>query len=572
MCAFARCRVRPVKTIKFINGQFDFFFRYALGSNILTLSYETSPACNVLVSENPEIAAAKSTVQGTNKSTSNRAKTSTPSTSTLSSSASSASASSSSASSSAASSTSLSTNNNQSSGSSSAATSPGGNKNNLNKRNRRSVNDAAKLIAVATIVEQDPCTKNGNSNCENSKNFDASSTMRSISDVVVVHKQSYSVKPSTEAILIDANRLVDRNDDSHSSNARELNEFIENDDFQFDEKPSAKSSNENLNVVTDMFDDGSGHHASTNHITSTSKTNNNNFDGKIIADKIPIEGNDAVLNDAPSIIFYDSPTGDATRNDDDDHPNDKFSDSFSDASAAIPNIVELAIEKANVITDKSVRDKYKYNVVVSDTPNDIDGNEIPETPPNDDENERANDIFVETAPSNQPPDFRMLDDINRLTNDSSIENQTQRILVNISIATDSGAGSQNHGVYMLHVAVPVGPEFMSNIDFQNASHVHHPHTVNVTPSFHKNDDFGGADSSSSPCPCDCNAALRNQWNATERESMANESTAQNDRTSTAPPSSPPSPPPPPPSMEENRFCLNEQDIPPILILEGEPYR
>lgn len=537
------------------------------------MSYETSPACNVLVSENPEIAAAKSTVQGTNKATSNRAKTSTPSTSTLSSSASSASASSSSASSSAASSssTSLSANNNQSSGSSSAAaTSPGGNKNNFNKRYRRSINDAVKSIAVAEKEQRAPCTKNGDTNeCANSKNFVASTTMRSISDIVVERNISQSAKPFSDPTPIDTNRLVDRNDDSHSSNARELNEFVGDDDFQFDKKPSAKSSNENFSVVTDMFDDGSGHHASTNHITSTSNTNSNNFDGKIIADEIPIEGNDAILNDAPSIIFYDSPTGDATRNDD-DHPNDKFSDSSSDASAAIPHIVKLANEKEHVITDKSVRDKYKYNVIVSDTPNEIDGNEIPETAPNDDENEQSNHIFVETAPSNQPPDFRMLDDTNRPPNDSSIEKQTQRILVNVSIATDSGAGSQNHGVYMLHVSVPVGPEFMSNIDFQNASHVHHPHTVNVTPSFKKNDDFFAADSSSSPCPCDCNAALRNQWNATERESMANESTAQNDGTSTAPPSPPLAPPPPP--IEENRFCLNEQDIPPILILEGEPYR
>lgn len=574
----------PMLVVSVLSKQLNLLIadlKFALGSNILTLSYETSPACNVLVSENPEITAAKSTVQGTNKATSNRAKTSTPSTSTLSSSASSTSASSASSSSASAasSSASLSTNNNQSSGSSAAATSPGGNKNNFHKRYRRSLPDA-KSIAGAPVNSRAKkerralCAADDDTNCENSKNLDASITA---SDNVA-HRFT---KTSSDRTLIDAYQLTDRNDDNQSPNTHATKDIYLDDDFEFNEKPSAQTFNsEHFDIVADMFDDGSGHHASQNHVTSTSKNthNNNNFDGKIIDDdKIPIEGDDAILNDAPSIIFYDSPTDDASRQDD-DRSNDKFSDSSSDAVAAVPSIVKLSDENDNTIRQNSARDKYKYNVIESDATNDNDGNEIPENVANDGERgESSNDIFVETAPSNQQPEFHMLDDTNRVTN-TSIEKQTQRILVNVSIATDSGVGTETHGVYMLHVSVPVGPEFMSNIDFPNVSHMHHPHTVNVTPSFEQNDDSSGADSSppsassAPPCPpCDCNAALRNPRNATERES-----TAQNDGTSAAatiaPPPLPSSSPSPPLSIEENRFCLNEQDIPPILILEGEPYR
>lgn len=567
--------------LKFINGRFAYS---ALGSNILTLSYETSPACNVLVSENPEITAAKSTVQGTNKATSNRAKTSTPSTlssaSASSASVASSSSSSSSSSSAASSSASLSTNNNQSSGSSAAAASSGGNENNFNKRYRRSLPDP-KPIAIAPInihagtEHRVPCTTtHATSNCANSKNVDASAAMRSPPSDVVTRNLPHSTKSPSDPTLIDANQLIDRNPGKHSPNTRASNEFILDDDFEIDnEHPSAKTFNENFNIVSDMLDDGSGHHASSGHIASTSKDNNNNdFDGKIIDDKIPVEGDDAILlNDAPSIIFYDSPTdGGAASRKDDDRPIDEFSDSSNDAVAAAPNpIVEVVSENENVITAhsnaNSVRDKYIYNVVAGDTTNDNERNEIPnENERNDDEH----DVFVETASSahQQQPEFHMLDDTNRLANDSQSDPQTQRILVNVSIATDSGVGTQNHGIYMLHVSVPVGPEFMSNIDFQNVSHMHQPHTVNVTPSFQKN-----ADSPSPACPCDCDAAaLRN---ATERESMANESTTQiaNGTISTSPPS-PPSSSSTPPPIEENRFCLNEQDIPPILILEGEPYR
>lgn len=429
-----------------------------------------------------------------------------------------------------------------------------------------------------------PCTTRDNTNakCKNDAND------------VIAHNQPHSAKSSFDSTQIDAHQLNEHFPAMHSPNTRELNEFILDDDFQFDEKPSAtaRTLDENYNIISDMFDDGSGHHASINRITSTSKPNNNFDDGKItVDDKIRIEGDDVILNDAPSIIFYDSPTVDAASRKDDDRQIDKFTDSSDDGmSDAVGAAVGTENQNENVVTYDNVRDKYKYSVVaVGDTPNENDANEIEH--PNDDRlrhddatNERAHDLFhVETAPPMQPPIFHMLDDTNRLANDS-IEKQTQRILVNVSIATDSGVGTKNHGVYMLHVSVPVGPEFMSNIDLRNASYAHHPHTVNVTPSFHRNDESVAAaapdsvsDPSSSPsCPCDCNAvaaaaaaATHNELNSIERDAMANESTRENDGPSTiATATSQPSPSP----TEENRFCLNEQDIPPILILEGEPYR
>lgn len=39
-----------------------------------------------------------------------------------------------------------------------------------------------------------------------------------------------------------------------------------------------------------------------------------------------------------------------------------------------------------------------------------------------------------------------------------VSSMPQRILVNVSIATDSGSGTQNHAIYMLHVSLPAGPD------------------------------------------------------------------------------------------------------------------
>lgn len=56
------------------------------------------------------------------------------------------------------------------------------------------------------------------------------------------------------------------------------------------------------------------------------------------------------------------------------------------------------------------------------------------------------------------PRYEMLDAAhNESINARDMQQNMQRILVNVSIGTDSGDGTQNHGIYMLHVSVPAGP-------------------------------------------------------------------------------------------------------------------
>lgn len=71
------------------------------------------------------------------------------------------------------------------------------------------------------------------------------------------------------------------------------------------------------------------------------------------------------------------------------------------------------------------------------------------------------EIDTSTAIKQNEPRYGMLDgtlnnSIQSLTQSNDPRNM-QRILVNVSIATDSGDGTQNHGIYMLHVSVPAGP-------------------------------------------------------------------------------------------------------------------
>lgn len=70
------------------------------------------------------------------------------------------------------------------------------------------------------------------------------------------------------------------------------------------------------------------------------------------------------------------------------------------------------------------------------------------------------------------PTYEMFDAAhNKSTIDGGVHVQPQwnmqRILVNVSIGTDMGDGTKNHGVYMLHVSVPAGPNLMPYLDGDN---------------------------------------------------------------------------------------------------------
>lgn len=193
---------------------------------------------------------------------------------------------------------------------------------------------------------------------------------------------------------------------------------------------------------------------------------------------------------------------------------------------------------------------------------------------------RENDIeqfpFIDT---HNPDRIRYeVHDINSIDrNDLMHDAQpSKRILVNVSIATDNGSGTENHAVYTLHVSVPAGPDFQ-------------PKTLNVGPDSVKGTSKQYApilDTSHAcpmepppvpPCLCNCDQFCRNFSGVGSDDKVeppivstssglldnsdAYESTASDDIfTSTTTEEA---------ITEEGNSCLESKDIPTILILEGE---
>lgn len=110
---------------------------------------------------------------------------------------------------------------------------------------------------------------------------------------------------------------------------------------------------------------------------------------------------------------------------------------------------ELEIRNANA----SANDISQFNTVhtikhsgkplLHSNENSIDGNDYVETLSGIKRHEPRYEMF----------DAKQNDSIKAL----DIVQNMQRILVNVSIGTDSGDGTTNHGIYMLHVSVPAGP-------------------------------------------------------------------------------------------------------------------
>lgn len=426
------------------------------------LTWSSSPACNVLVSENPEITAAKSTVQSTNKSASNRPKTSTASTSTLSSS-----------------STPQSPNSHTS-----GNTNPnGGNERlsiTLNKRRRRSIRSQVTKSITAifneTAKSQSSSQTRGNSSVSTnishakppSHTFPhrPSETVNvfAVSDAVTgddgavdgnadaAAAAAAAVMPSMSLPLSPVNQvnrskkdLVNRDADTESN--ANGNQF---DDVQSPVSVIDDETNQNeyikddkFDLVTETFDDGSGEGsvdaATSSHSTALDQISDNhdNHDA--------VKCDDCLQNDSPSIItskFQTVQLGSEVA-----------------ASAAIDS-VPPPMESGN-----DARDRYRTD----GTDRSPDGSDVvvvgalgaadipaPVTrPPSlahifDESNDV--DAFVESS----QPQYRMVDNSVNATEDGSPQDaRTQRILVNVSIATDSGAGTTHHGVYTIQVSVPI---------------------------------------------------------------------------------------------------------------------
>lgn len=201
--------------------------------------------------------------------------------------------------------------------------------------------------------------------------------------------------------------------------------------------------------------------------------------------------------------------------------------------------------------------------------------------------------IVEPHPPDQPYTYQMHDasfannTINSSSNDQTQQqqfvHQPQRILVNVSIATDSGSGTRNHAVYMLHVSVPTEP----NVDEPIITQVlgTNSDTINRTLAEEQNGHHTGDESMAacsppeppplpSVCPCDCSAKITGDRNETEErdswltlenetEDFTDSNTTDDNFETTSSQSTTIN------SDSEQMACLNSQEIPTILILEGE---
>ncbi|XP_055694710.1 teneurin-m isoform X3 [Lutzomyia longipalpis] len=102
---------------------------------------------------------------------------------------------------------------------------------------------------------------------------------------------------------------------------------------------------------------------------------------------------------------------------------------------------------------------------------------------------------------------------NQTQNTSNTFNRgAQRILVNVSIGTDSGSGTQNHAIYMLHVSVPAGTDFSQQGDSSSSdeSPIDSSDSIDdiCPPKFPP----------APPCPCQCSDQMAaNQINSPNTE-------------------------------------------------------
>lgn len=580
---------------------------------MLTWSYETNPACNVLVGENSEVTAAKSTILETNKSSSNRPKTSTASTTSTSS-----------------------TNSQPSSNTSSGGSGGGGKQPSIQqyKRIRRSVpslhaiNDGTQTVLssvlttvkpsshVVSLLSPSPTSLNlhfnklkpkptssasssdlasGLSLLSNSLSSAATNTLtnniaNNVAQIDIGESSGYGNTDDSEpnelhASLSSVNALVhdsNRIDNDDSVNAYDnSNGFVDvfdvtyssNDNQEITTVINNRNGYDEFDLITDSFVESPAF-----DITNDNKNDINGLETKGDAGNERPE--EMLQNDGPTIITHDNQLNMAIVNLDNDESLTMQSNSPDDAS---PHRLLSSATLPAASKEIRTRNTSKHKPALSaDIENDIDKYS-----------------YVETSYP-EPTYYQMHD-----SNNDSInlhDQQTQRILVNVSIATDSGAGTQNHGVYMLQVSVPAGPDFLP--PHINAPIVHAkdmPHITHERLNYQAEDDVRERPPKippQPPCPCQCaeeffttskpsssfpnlsEAATDTTPTATSIATNGSSIHDANDvylstvipdiathtvnttttnnliRTTSA-------------TTPESRPCLENQDIPTILILEGE---
>lgn len=147
-----------------------------------------------------------------------------------------------------------------------------------------------------------------------------------------------------------------------------------------------------------------------------------------------------------------------------------------------------------------------------------DGNETTKTSAEESErmvyHEEMDNVVIHTLSTDgkllhdTTPVYETVDSLtNQTQNSSKMTHGPQRILVNVSIGTDTGSGTQNHAIYMLHVSVPAGTDFTSGDPTSDSN----PTSDNVDDDDVCPPKFPPAP----PCPCQCSEQQQGSLNESQ---------------------------------------------------------
>lgn len=501
---FLIVRVHTIKNDKTSN-QKQRKYHNKLGSNVLTWS---NPACNVLVGENSEITAAKSTVPDTNKSTSNRSKPSIPSTSSASSLVPSVG-------------NSQTTNGNGGIVSATGSTnSVGGNQNKfsnrLNRFKRSLVNNAHEILQsdIGSFINNNKIVKNLNNTSNqnskrNSKIANESRWKRSINSTSEGNDSNElvdSAEGSGFNINVDeSNRhnnnfmeTILNNENTDHLNANEKKHFANAFDVTYADNENARENNNNNNnidnqvlpviedlnnenfvLIIDSFDNISDStdmvdvfsqqdDMDDERITSSSNRNffDENSNEKITPSIITTEGTTTTTSTISSHFDNEQPqSGEQIQNEQIKLGTERSAVTTNgDSENSERRLEELRSEDTIDSTlqndSPAIISQYEQQLptkfIMYGNDNSIEDDKQPQYSENNIDGYGS--IETSTAIKQQEPRYEIGEAHNHSIKTNDLRN-TQRILVNVSIATDSGDGTRNHGIYMLHVSVPA-PDLM----------------------------------------------------------------------------------------------------------------
>lgn len=313
-----------------------------------------------------------------------------------------------------------------------------------------------------------------------------------VNDVHVTHADNKRVSHNnnnakTESPIGQTSAAFDDSDGNIELIANTFDEFMASEIGGSDDQPHLSNA---MVTLPEAFDAGERIKTivvdDTNHNSPSIQTNEMNR-------KRDDQSNDnfvnSLQNDGPAVIvrYESAPIG-----------KDKENDEGPSGIEQSASSVQIVSNKMALTTTESIRDDTSPQITndannvnridLEDIVNQVPehekalGQTIPTTvPPNQNTNmqpqsaesnaDRYKFIDMATAIKTNEPHFEMLDGAHNRSIASPDVRNVPRILVNVSIATDLGDGTQHHGVYMLHVSVPASPDLLPQ---QHATNIPQP--------------------------------------------------------------------------------------------------